>query len=102
MTQRFGDTGTYEKLAGRRRDTVVFINSAGSSLPECAPLSAAETNTLLDWGLHGGTRNDQADRLGISISTVRDHWKRILTKLHADDRESALLASLGEKMEVDS
>ena len=70
-----------------RRVVGMFHHPAASTGDE-ASLSKRETE-ILEWLAQGLANKEIADRLGLSIETVRVHLKRIYSKLHVHSRTQA-------------
>lgn len=66
---------------------------------ELAVLTQREQETL-DYLSRGFVAKEVAERLGVSVHTIRVHLKHIYEKLHVRSRTEAVLKWLGEKLET--
>ena len=70
------------------RRVVEMFHHPVASTDQPASLSRRETE-ILDWLAQGLANKEIADRLGLSVETVRVHLKRIYGKLHVHSRTQA-------------
>lgn len=73
-----------------RRVVEAFHKPAGVAAPETVHLSAREKE-ILELLTQGLANKEIADRLGLSIETVRVHLRRIYDKLHVRSRTEAAM-----------
>ena len=78
------------------RKLVSVFHAKEKVLPEINALSNRE-NEVLQWLSKGLLYKEIADKLSISIATVRQHIHRIYEKLHVQNRTEALNKVFGEK-----
>ena len=78
------------------RKLVSVFHAKEKVLPEINALSNRE-NEVLQWLSKGLLYKEIADKLSISIATVRQHIHRIYEKLHVQNRTEALNKAFGEK-----
>ena len=81
-----GEATEFAKLAGRAPE---------SPAPQ-AKLTPRE-NQVLDLIAHGKSNNEIAVALDIAESTVKNHMRNILEKLHLENRVQAAAFALGRK-----
>jgi DNA-binding NarL/FixJ family response regulator len=72
---------------------------ADSSAGPSEPLTPREQETL-DYLSRGFVAKEVADRMGVSVHTIRVHLKHIYEKLHVRSRTEAVLKWLGEKLDT--
>jgi DNA-binding NarL/FixJ family response regulator len=72
------------------RRVVEMFHHPTTSTGEEENLSKRETE-ILEWLAQGLANKEIADRLGLSIETVRVHLKRIYNKLHVHSRTQAAM-----------
>ena len=73
-----------------RRVVEAFHQPAKSPGPEPVKLSKRETE-ILEWLTKGLANKEIADRLDISVETVRVHLRRVYEKLHVHSRTEAAM-----------
>ena len=77
------------------RKLVSVFHAKEKVLPEINALSSRE-NEVLQWLSKGLLYKEIADKLSISIATVRQHIHRIYEKLHVQNRTEALNKAFGK------
>ena len=90
--QPFLDRRIYEKLRG-------FLTQLGDELlvPEPGPRLTPREEEVLELLAEGMTNQQIADRLVVSIKTVKTHVSNILQKLHLSDRTQARFWALQQR-----
>lgn len=77
------------------RKVVQYFNERQTSAPELGTLSERELE-VLDYLARGRLYKEIADRLGVTIDTVRKHLQSIYQKLHVHTRTEAVVKYLGK------
>ena len=89
-------TGGSPMTANIARKVVQYFNRMGNQAAECDRLSPRERE-VLELLAHGDAYKQIAEKLGVSLETVRMNVKNLYTKLHVHSRGEAV-AKLGPRV----